>query len=135
MSLPISTGRFAAVWLIMAVAMSANGVARELLFKRVMNAGSADVLSAILGVALIAVITSIGFRVIRGAAVGQLLALSVALVVATVVFETVLGRVVDHKSWAELAAHYDLRRGELWPLVLAWLALTPFVWARWTRRG
>jgi len=27
-------GRFATVWLIMAVAMSANGVTRELVFKR-----------------------------------------------------------------------------------------------------
>jgi len=80
MSLPISIGRFASVWLLMAVA-------------------------------------------------------SVALIVATVVFETALGRFVDHKSWGELLAHYNLMRGELWPLVLVWLALTPFVWVRWTRRG
>ena len=135
MSLPISIGRFSAVWLIMAVAMSANGITRELFFKRFMDAGSADLLSAILGVALIAVITSIGFRAIHDATVGGLLALSAALVVATVLFETVLGRVVDHKSWDELLEHYNLVRGELWPLVLGWLAVTPFVWARWTRRG
>ena len=67
MSLPISMGRFATVWLIMAVAMSANGVTRELVFKRSMNAANADVLSAILGVALIALITSVGFRAIDNA--------------------------------------------------------------------
>jgi hypothetical protein len=135
MSLPVSIGRFVAVWLIMAVAMSANGITRELVFKRTMNPGSADVLSAILGVALIAVITAIGFRTIANATAGELVALSAALVIATVLFETVVGRVVDHKSWPELLGHYNLARGELWPLVLAWLAITPFVWVRWTRRG
>jgi hypothetical protein len=34
MSLPISIGRFAAIWGIMAVAMSVSGVTRELVFKR-----------------------------------------------------------------------------------------------------
>jgi hypothetical protein len=84
---------------------------------------------------LIAVITAIGFRPIEEASVGALLALSAALVVATVLFETALGRFVDHKSWSDVLGHYNLLRGELWPLVLSWLAVTPFVWARWARRG
>ena len=135
MSLPISIGRFAAVWLIMAAAMSANGIMRELVLKRAMNSGDADVVSATVGVALIALITAIGFRTIDEASAGALLALSAALVGATVLFETALGRVVDHKSWSDIAGHYNLLRGELWPLVLAWLAVTPFLWARWARRG
>jgi hypothetical protein len=135
MSLPISIGRFTAIWLVMAVAMSANGVTRELVFKRAMNSGGADALSAILGVALIALITSIGFRSIAGATVGGLVALSAALVAATVLFETVIGRFVDHKSWSDMLGHYNLIRGEWWPLVLAWLAITPFVWGRWLPRG
>ncbi len=135
MSLPISLGRFAAVWVVMALAMSVNGITRELVFKRLMNSGSADLLSAIVGVALIAVITAVGFRVIKSVTVGGLLALSAALVVATVLFETAMGLIVDHKSWSEILQHYDLMHGELWPLVLAWLAVTPFVWARWARRG
>jgi hypothetical protein len=135
MSLPISIGRFAAVWLLMAVAMSVSGITRELVFKRMMNAGSADALSAVIGVALIALITAIGFRAIHDATVGGLLALSAALVVATVLFETTLGVLVDNKSWSEILEHYNLLRGQLWPLVLAWLAVTPFVWGRWARRG
>ena len=135
MSPPISIPRFVAVWLIMAAAMSANGVMRELVFKREMNPGNADVLSAIVGVALIALITAIGFRPIDDTSPGALLALSAALVVATVRFEPALGRFMDHKSWSDVLGHYNLLRGELWPLVLAWLAVTPFVWARWARRG
>jgi hypothetical protein len=135
MSLPISFGRFAAVWLIMAVAMSVSGITRELVFKRVMSDGAANALSAVIGIGLIALITSIGFRAIDGATVADLLRLSGALVVATVLFEATLGVFVDQKSWSELLEHYNLFRGELWPLVLAWLAVTPFVWARWARQG
>jgi hypothetical protein len=57
----------------------------------------------------------------------QRVALSAALVLITVVFETALGRFVDHKSWAALLEHYSLRHGHLWPLVLGWLASMPFV--------
>ena len=32
--------------------------------------------------------------------------------------------------WKQLLEHYAIWHGELWPLVLAWLAATPFVWSR-----
>jgi hypothetical protein len=35
----------------------------------------------------------------------------------------------------ELAAYYALLRGELWPVVLAFLALTPFLWAHYSPRS
>jgi len=134
MVLPISLARFALVWLAMAIAMSANGVFRELVLKRQTSASVANVLSAALGVALIGLITRIGFRPLGpGDSPASLVRLAVALVVLTVAFETVLGRVVDHKSWSELAAHYALLRGELWPIVLAFLAVTPFLWAYYPR--
>ena len=56
---------------------------------------------------------------------------SVALVVLTIAFESAMGRYVDHKAWPQLLEHYAIWHGELWPIVLAWLALTPFVWSRW----
>jgi hypothetical protein len=130
MRFPISLLRFTLVWVSMAVAMSANGVFRELILKRVTTSTVANVLSAGLGILLIALITRVGFRPLGpGESLANLAALSLALVLLTVVFETVLGRVVDHKSWSELAAHYALWRGELWPIVLAFLAVTPFLWA------
>jgi hypothetical protein len=137
MALPVSLGRFAAVWGAMAVAMTANGIARELLIKRALSGTAADVLSAAIGIALIAVITRVGFRPLAAPSVneGELVAVGALLVVCTVVFETVLGRIVDHKPWPEIADHYALWHGQLWPIVLAWLALTPWVWGRWFARS
>jgi hypothetical protein len=50
----------------------------------------------------------------------------------TVVFEFGFGR-LRGESWEEMLGAYDLRRGELWPLVLAWIALGPEVTRRLTR--
>ena len=136
MSFPISLARFTVVWVTMAVAMSANGVFRELVLKHHTSSSAANVLSAALGVTIIALITRVGFRPLSPAnSLSSLATLSVALVVLTVAFETVLGRVVDHKSWGELAAHYALLRGELWPIVLAFLAVTPFLSAHYSPRS
>lgn len=132
MRFPLSASRFFLVWLAMAVAMSANGVFRELGLRRVLGSIAADVVSALLGVTLIALITGVAFRPLHAhESTVNLLSISVALVLLTVVFETAVGRWVDHKSWSELAAHHAISRGELWPLVLAFLALTPFIWGRW----
>jgi hypothetical protein len=62
MRFPISLPRFALVWIAMAVAMSANGVFRELVLKRATTSTAANVLSAGLGILLIALITRVGFR-------------------------------------------------------------------------
>jgi Na+/citrate or Na+/malate symporter len=131
MGFPLSTARFVSVFLAMAVAMSLNGIGRELLLKRFLSEHVAGVVSAVLGVILIGVITQVGFRPLSFTATTtlQLAAVSVALVVCTIAFESVLGRYIDHKSWSALLAHYAVWRGDLWLIVLAWLALTPFVWS------
>jgi hypothetical protein len=69
---------------------------------------------------LIGAISYFGFRPLAASSpgIGQLVALSVALVVVTIAFESVIGRFVDHKSWRQLLDHYAIWKGELWPVVL-----------------
>lgn len=127
--LPISWIRFLAMWLVMAVAMSANGVFRELVLKRIVSSTVADVLSAIIGILLIGLITRVGFAHMRQRTPGSLAVASISLVLLTVAFETVLGILVDHKSTTEILEHYAFWHGQLWPLLLCFLAWTPFLWA------
>ena len=66
----------------------------------------------------------------------QALEVGVAWLALTIAFEFGFGRLVAHTSWRELLADYDLRKGRLWPLVLAWIALGPAVIrARYERCG
>lgn len=129
---PISIGRVTVAWLIMAFAMTVNGIGRELVLKRVVSAHTADILSAIFGMTLIGVIAARALHPLSESSprMGQLVLLSVVLVAVTVIFESVIGRIVDHKSWSEIVGHYYIWRGELWPIVLLWLASMPFIVAQ-----
>ena len=134
MTLQLTTGRLLLTWLVLAIGMSANGVAREIALKRVLSPVAADMMSAVTGMALIGIVTAIGLRPLRGSSdrIGELAVESMILIILTLVFETMIGRAVDHMSWGELAAHYAVWNGELWPVVLLWLACMPFLWARTT---
>jgi hypothetical protein len=127
MSLP----RILGVWLALAVLMSANGVFRETVLRPQLGPRPADLLSAATGMTLILLVTAFGFRPLAGYSLTSLATVSILLVGLTVVFEVVMGRTVDHKTWAELAGNYALWRGKLWPVVLGVVAVTPWLWARW----
>lgn len=45
-------------------------------------------------------------------------------------FEFCFGRLVAGRSWSELGADYNLTKGRLWPLVLAWIAVGPEITRR-----
>jgi hypothetical protein len=45
----------------------------------------------------------------------------------TAAFDFGFGHYVDRKPWQELLDDYDLRRGQVWPLLLAWIAAGPTV--------
>ena len=122
--------RILGVWLLLAVLMSANGIFRELALKPALGATSADIVSAMLGIAIILGITWWLFRPLAGSATRDLVRASVLLVSLTVAFEFLVGHFVDGKSWSELVANYVIWRGRLWPIVLATIALTPFLWGR-----
>ncbi len=126
--------RFLTMWLLMAVAMTANGIGRELLLRPLLPGWATALTSALLGALWIGLITRWGFRLLRQgdrpANDVTLWGYTALLIGMTVAFETVLGRIVDRKSWTEIAEHYALWRGELWPLVLAWLGVTPWYWGR-----
>ena len=125
------TARLLGAWITMAVAMSANGVFRELVLKTRMSDAAAEAASAALGCIIIVGVTGLFFRPLLGLDTRTLAGMSVVLVGLTVLFEFAVGRLIDHKSWHELLANYAFWEGRLWPLVLLVLALTPFLWGRW----
>jgi hypothetical protein len=51
----------------------------------------------------------------------------------TVAFEFLFGHYVAGHSWRALLNDYDLLAGRLWVLVLAWLALAPYLFYRLQR--
>jgi hypothetical protein len=127
----LSLPRILGCWLLLAVLMSANGIVRELVLRPRVGAAQADVLSAVIGTAVILTVTAYAFRPLAGAGLAELARISTILVALTVAFEFLFGHYVDGRSWRELAGNYAIWRGRLWPAVLVIVALTPFIWGRW----
>jgi hypothetical protein len=48
-----------------------------------------------------------------------------AWVTLTIAFEFGFGRGIEKRSWGEMLAAYDVRKGETWPLVLLWIGAGP----------
>lgn len=108
----------------------ANGVARELTYGKCLRKSKASRLSAVTAVTAFAVY----FRVLNRrwplGARRDSLSVGCIWLALTVCFECGLGRLVARKSWREIGAEYDLAKGRLWPLVLAWIVLGPEVMRR-----
>jgi hypothetical protein len=119
--------RIIGTWLVLAVAMTFNGIFRETVLRRTMTSQGADIASALLGIVIIVGVTWLLFPPLAGLPVGVLLEISVVLVALTVGFEFAVGRWVDRKSWDMLLESYAIWRGHLWPILLLILALTPFI--------
>ncbi len=119
--------RLLLTWLLLALLMPVNGLLREAGLKRVMSAGAAEALSALTGIVIILATTRWLFRVPADAPTAQLVRWALILVGATVAYEFGIG-LAGGKSFADLLANYALWKGRLWPLVLAALAATPWLW-------
>jgi hypothetical protein len=122
-------------WLVMAVAMSANGVFRELILTPRFGERRSSVASAVIGIALIQLIAWQALRTAPSRSRGELAGIAAVWLFLTLGFEFTFGHWVDHKSWTELLANYNLARGRLWPVVLATIVAAPFVWGRPQKTG
>ena len=105
----------------------ANGTLRELAYKDRVGERTAHQLSTGSAIGLFAGYFELLARRRPLSSTREALEVGIAWLALTVAFEFGFGHYVAHTSWRELFADYDLRRGRLWPLVLAWIALGPAV--------
>ena len=116
------------VWLLLALAMIANGVARLYLLVPLLGERGAELASAATGVALILAITRPFIRSLSFASPREYGEIALLWVGMTVAFEFGFGHYVAGASWSALLANYDLLEGRAWPVVLAFVAASPFLW-------
>jgi hypothetical protein len=95
-----------------------NGAIRELAYKDRLGEQQANQLSALTLVSLLALY--FGFLQRRWPLATTRDALSIGAIwgALTVIFEFGFGRYVNGDSWDELLDAYDVRKGNVWPLVL-----------------
>ena len=116
------------VWLLLVVAMVANGAFRAMVLEPRIGAAPAQVASVATGIALILLITRPFVLGLLDLSARKRTEIAGAWVALTVLFEFGFGHYAMGASWADLLANYDLLQGHLWPLVLAAVAMSPFLW-------
>jgi hypothetical protein len=117
--------RWTVAWLGGSVLGIANGTIRETTYKGRVGERTADQLSALTLVAMLALY----FRALQRRwpieTSGEAARIGAIWTALTVAFEFGFGHYVDRKSWTALAGNYDPRSGNLWLLVLVWVAVGP----------
>ena len=112
-------------WLGASILGVVNGGIREFTYKDQVGASAAGQISTGTLIALLAIYFWVLQRRWPIATRRDALSIGGIWVVLTVLFEFGFGRTVEGLSWDEMLEPYDLTKGNVWVLVLAWIAAGP----------
>jgi len=116
------------VWLLLVVTMIANGAFRAMVLEPRIGVVLAQVASVAMAIALVLLVARPFVRSVGDLSLWRRTEIAGVWVALTVLFEFGFGHYMMGASWADLLASYDLLQGRLWPLVLAAVAMSPFLW-------
>lgn len=114
----------------MLLAAIANGALRDFTYGKHLAELRAHQLSSLIGCALLGMV--MWFFVNRWPPSSERAAFAIGLfwMVLTMAFEFLFFHYVGGRPWAELVANYNVLQGRVWVLVLAWVALAPWLFYR-----
>ncbi|HUE96816.1 MAG TPA: hypothetical protein VMN39_09155 [Longimicrobiaceae bacterium] len=118
------------VWIGLAAAMVANGVARDFFYLPYVGFGTAQALSSVIGIAIILAIARLFVLAHPATPHRHWARIGILWGALMIAFEVALGRFVSGLAWRDILANYNLFAGRLWPLVLLTVFLAPVFWSR-----
>ena len=120
----------AALWSAILLLAVLNGILRERMLISVLGSFAGLIASgAILSISIF-LVAFVAVPWFGPAAFRQWLRIGLFWLLLTLLFEFSFGRLIQHKTWAELFDAYTFRGGNLWPVVLAFVFISPWLAAR-----
>ena len=119
--------KYAFFWVGAVVLAIVNGTLREKVYGPRLSELAAHQLSSLLAIVLFGLYLYVLSRIWPFESAAQALQVGVLWLVLTVLFEFIFGHYAMGHSWARLLNDYNLAAGRLWLLVLAWIAVAPWV--------
>ncbi len=116
---------YVAIWPGMVLLAILNGAVREKTYGKHMGELAAHQLSTGIGALLFGLYIWGVTGIYRIASSGQALLVGVIWLAMTVLFEFLFGRFAMGHSWRRLLQDYNLLKGRIWPLLLAWILVAP----------
>lgn len=114
-------------WFPMVLIAIANGLFREKILVNRFSELHAHQLSSAIMILLLGVYIWVLFRIWPPTAASQTLWIGLFWLLLTVTFEFLFGHFIAGHSWDKLLNDYNILRGRVWVLVLAWTAIAPYV--------
>lgn len=122
--------KYLLAWFAMLLTAVANGVLRDFTYGRHLDELAAHQLSSASGIVLLGSVMWVFLRRHPPASGRQALGIGLFWMGLTVAFEFLFFHYVGGHAWASLLAAYDLMAGRVWVLVLAWIAVAPYLFYR-----
>lgn len=123
--MPIIKKAFA-IWLLILLLAVMNGALREAVFISQFGFQSAMLISGLLLSAFILLVTFLTWPWLKVQQLSHAFGIGLFWLLLTLLFEFSFGR-WQGKSWIELLDTYRLKDGNLWPLVLLFTTLSPYI--------
>jgi len=125
--------RYLLAWFAMLVVAMINGALRDLTYGKHLSELQANQLSCLSGSILLGVVMYLFVRRWPSASAREAWYIGLFWMSLTMAFEFLFFHYVGGHSWAELLANYDVMNGRLWPLILLWMAVAPYLFYRLRR--
>ncbi|HET6512129.1 MAG TPA: hypothetical protein VFH43_08055 [Candidatus Kapabacteria bacterium] len=121
-------GRASLIWLGFFILAMINGTIREFGIKRLIGEPWAHHLSALTAIVLFGAYGWLMREKLDLRSVTDAISIGVFWFILTILAETfIVGRLMGRHSWREILANYDILSGNLWPLVVLWVGILPYV--------
>lgn len=131
----MKTLRYLAAWFVLLFVAMVNGALRESTYGKYISELAAHQLSCVTGILLFAVVIHQYVRRWPPASGREAWRIGLFWMGLTVAFEFLFFHYVGGHSWEALLANYDMSAGRLWPLILLWVAVAPYVFYRRSRHS
>lgn len=119
--------RYTLAWFVLMIAAIINGAIREAVYKNSLGDLRAHQLSTLTGIILLGVVIWALSRIWPLASAKQTWTVGFIWLAMTIAFEFLFGHFVAGHPWSKLLQDYNIFAGRVWPLVLIWTTIAPYV--------
>jgi hypothetical protein len=121
-------------WLVMLVAAVANGALRDLTYGKLLPALVANQISCLIGIVLLGMVIHLYARRSPFVSAREAWLTGLLWMMLTVAFEFLFFHYVAGHPWETLLANYDVMSGHLWPMILLWVWVAPYLFYRFINK-
>ena len=114
-------------WIVLVLLAIGNGIIREATYGQHLSELRAHQLSTLIAAVVFGVSVWLLSIYRLPASATQALQIGGIWLALTLCFEFLFGHYVADYSWSRLFQDYNLLSGRLWPLLLAWLTILPYI--------